>query len=171
MPDFDALNARQAGRSEARPFANPRNAAAGSLRQLDAEITQSPPAEVLSPMPGESCPNRCPTPRSGAIDRLAELGFQTNPLTALCDGPARAAGALRQDRTGSAPPLAMTLMAWSTRWTIWPYQGRLGFRVHHAALGHRRINSRPNWPGPAGTRSTSRWAAPARSAPWRGCSR
>ena len=56
--DFQALNARQAEKG-AKLFANPRNAAAGSLRQLDAAITRSPPLR-FSPMPGGSYRRRLP---------------------------------------------------------------------------------------------------------------
>ncbi|MDF1854121.1 NAD-dependent DNA ligase LigA [Pseudooceanicola sp.] len=83
--DFTALNARQTAAGE-KPFANPRNAAAGSLRQLDAEITRARPLRFFAYAWGEVTEPLADTQKR-AIDRLAALGFQTNPLTRLCDGP------------------------------------------------------------------------------------
>ncbi|MFG6620409.1 NAD-dependent DNA ligase LigA [Sulfitobacter sp. 1A05707] len=83
--DFAALNARQAERG-GKTFANPRNAAAGSLRQLDPEITRARPLRFFAYAWGALSAPLADT-QKGAIDRLAELGFSTNPLTALCEGP------------------------------------------------------------------------------------
>ena len=83
--DFQALNTRQE-EAGAKTFANPRNAAAGSLRQLDAEITRARPLRFFAYAWGVLSDPLADT-QKGAIDRLATLGFQTNPLTQLCDGP------------------------------------------------------------------------------------
>jgi DNA ligase (NAD+) len=83
--DFAALNARQESRG-GKTFANPRNAAAGSLRQLDASITRDRPLRFFAYGWGELSEALAET-QGGAIDRLAALGFQTNPLTAICTGP------------------------------------------------------------------------------------
>jgi len=83
--DFEALNARQAERGT-KTFANPRNAAAGSLRQLDATITAARPLRFFAYGWGEVSAPLAKT-QMGAIERLAGLGFSTNPLTKLCDGP------------------------------------------------------------------------------------
>jgi len=84
--DFAALNGRQAAAGE-RLFANPRNAAAGSLRQLDATITARRPLRFFAYAWGQLSAPLAET-QMAAIERLAALGFQTNPLTVLCDGPA-----------------------------------------------------------------------------------
>lgn len=85
-PDFEALNARQAEAGN-KQFANPRNAAAGSLRQLDSAITRARPLRFFAYAWGALSTPLADT-QKGAIDRLADFGFQTNPLTALCDGTA-----------------------------------------------------------------------------------
>jgi DNA ligase (NAD+) len=83
--DFAALNARQAARG-GKQFANPRNAAAGSLRQLDAEITRARPLKFFAYAWGELSAPLADT-QMGAMKRLAGFGFAVNPLTALCQGP------------------------------------------------------------------------------------
>jgi DNA ligase (NAD+) len=79
---FLALNKRQA-ESGGQVFANPRNSAAGSLRQKDPAITASRPLGFfayawgeMSEMPADS--------QSGMIKWLAACGFKTNPLTKMC---------------------------------------------------------------------------------------
>lgn len=83
--DFAALNARQAAAGD-KVFANPRNAAAGSLRKLDAKITAGRPLKYFAYAWGEVSEPLAPT-QFQAIGRLQALGFATNPLTTLCDGP------------------------------------------------------------------------------------
>ncbi|MCO8144423.1 NAD-dependent DNA ligase LigA [Rhodovulum tesquicola] len=83
--DFEALNARQAEAGQ-KTFANPRNAAAGSLRQLDPAITASRPLRFFAYGWGAVSAPLADT-QKGAIARLADFGFPVNPLTALCDGP------------------------------------------------------------------------------------
>jgi DNA ligase (NAD+) len=84
--DFAALNAA-AQKAGDRTFANPRNAAAGSLRQLDPAITRARPLRFFAYAWGELSEPLAGS-QSGALARLADLGFRTNPLTRLCAGPA-----------------------------------------------------------------------------------
>ncbi|MGJ8626579.1 MAG: NAD-dependent DNA ligase LigA [Sulfitobacter sp.] len=83
--DFADLNERQTA-TGGKTFANPRNAAAGSLRQLDAAITKSRPLRFFAYAWGALSDPLADT-QMGAITRLADFGFSTNPLTALCEGP------------------------------------------------------------------------------------
>ncbi len=80
--DFDALNDRQLAQGE-KTFANPRNAAAGSLRQLDARITATRPLRFFAYAWGALSAPLAQT-QWDALSRLADLGFVTNPLTKLC---------------------------------------------------------------------------------------
>ncbi|MFN3646497.1 MAG: NAD-dependent DNA ligase LigA, partial [Gemmobacter sp.] len=81
--DFAALNARQAERGD-KTFANPRNAAAGSLRQLDASITATRPLRFFAYAWGALSEPLGAT-QMQAVARLAELGFVTNPLMIRAD--------------------------------------------------------------------------------------
>ena len=81
--DFAALNARQ--REAGRPaFANPRNSAAGSLRQLDPAITAARPLRFFAYAWGEASSLPAAT-QSGMIAAFARFGLPTNPLSQVCD--------------------------------------------------------------------------------------
>ena len=77
--DFEALNQRLIAQGEdAAP--NPRNVAAGSLRQLDAAVTASRPLKFFAYAWGELSEPLGGT-QTEAVKKLAKLGFKTNPLT------------------------------------------------------------------------------------------
>jgi len=78
--DFLALNAAQAQAGQ-RLFANPRNAAAGSLRQLDPQVTAGRPLSLFAYAQGRSSE---PVARTHweYLQRLRDWGFAVNPLSA-----------------------------------------------------------------------------------------
>ncbi len=80
--DFAALNARQAEAGKAL-FANPRNSAAGSLRQLDPAITASRPLHFFAYAWGEVSKMPSVT-QMGMIEKFKQYGFTVNPFTVLC---------------------------------------------------------------------------------------
>jgi DNA ligase (NAD+) len=78
---FQRLNEGQADRGE-RTFANPRNAAAGSLRQLDPAITASRPLQFFAYGWGEA-PELPADTQWGIYRAMADWGFPLNPLAKL----------------------------------------------------------------------------------------
>ncbi len=80
--DFAALNERQAEQGRAL-FANPRNAAAGSLRQLDSAVTARRPLKFFAYAWGEISQFPADT-QFGMMQALRAYGFNVNPLTLLC---------------------------------------------------------------------------------------
>ena len=79
---FLALNERQKAAGDT-IFANPRNSAAGSLRQKDPGITASRPLGFFAYAWGQMSAMPADT-QSGMIDWFERCGFKTNPLTRLC---------------------------------------------------------------------------------------
>jgi DNA ligase (NAD+) len=84
--DFAALNARQAAAGKP-VYANPRNFAAGSLRQLDPRMTAERPLAFFAYAWGEISEPFAST-QFGAIEAMRSFGLPTNPLTKLCHSAA-----------------------------------------------------------------------------------
>ncbi len=80
--DFRRLNEAQAAAGE-KIFANPRNAAAGSLRQLDASITASRPLRFFAYTWGEASSLPADT-QTGVVAAFKRWGLPVNPLMHLC---------------------------------------------------------------------------------------
>ncbi len=85
--DFERMNERQRERGE-KEFVNPRNAAAGSLRQLDPRVTASRPLRFFAYGLGETEGVRLPETQSGVLDWLAEAGLPVSGERAVVRGVA-----------------------------------------------------------------------------------
>lgn len=77
--DFAALNERQLELGK-QTYVNPRNTAAGSLRQLDSKVTASRPLKFFAYAWGEIKPELPSTTQIGMVEKFAEWGFSVNPL-------------------------------------------------------------------------------------------
>lgn len=81
---FDALNVAQEAAGEKR-YANPRNTAAGSLRQKDREVTRQRQLAFWCYQLGEVVGMAAPSSHSASLEWLAGLGLPVNPETAGFD--------------------------------------------------------------------------------------
>lgn len=84
---FDQINARAIAAGE-KTFVNPRNAAAGSLRQLDSRITATRPLEFCAYSVGVVEGGALPEKHADILRQLKDWGFKLNHLLEVVDGVA-----------------------------------------------------------------------------------
>ncbi len=86
LEGFRRLNEQLAARGE-KTYVNPRNAAAGSVRQLDPRVTRTRPLQLYAYGLGAIEPMVPPARQSELLAWLRTLGFATNSLAATVTGP------------------------------------------------------------------------------------
>jgi DNA ligase (NAD+) len=79
LAGFERLNAEQQAR-EQKVFVNPRNAAAGALRQIDPKVTASRPLELYFFGVGSMEGGKTPSRYSELLEQLKDWGLRTSPL-------------------------------------------------------------------------------------------
>ncbi len=93
--DFEALNASRSASGEPL-FANPRNAAAGSLRQLDPRVTASRPLHMVAYALGETSEDLSIPTQKGLLDWISSVGFRVSPFLRLVRTPAEMWSAIEE---------------------------------------------------------------------------
>jgi DNA ligase (NAD+) len=133
---FQEMNKRQEAEDE-KTFANPRNAAAGSLRQLDPEITAKRPLRFFAYAWGEAEPRSWKT-HSEYLKLLKEWGFKVNPLSRLCRTPDDVR-AFYKDMAVKRPSLPYDIDGVVYKVDRIDWQERLGFvsRAPRWAIAHK----------------------------------
>ena len=134
--DFAALNFRQAEMGE-KIFANPRNAAAGSLRQLDQKITASRPLKFFAYAWGAASKLPVGT-QAGVVAAYKRWGLPVNPLMTTCAGADELLRFYR-DLEGKRAKLGYDIDGVVYKVNRLDYQERLGFvsRSPRWAIAHK----------------------------------
>lgn len=134
---FNALNERQAARGE-KTFANPRNAAAGSLRQLDSKITASRPLDMYCYGIGYVEGSELPGNQFDMLQRLKTWGLRINPEVKRVQG-AEQCQAYHNDILARRDALAYDIDGVVYKVNDFALQKRLGFvsRAPRWAAAHK----------------------------------
>lgn len=135
--DFDALNQQQEARGE-KVFANPRNAAAGSLRQLDPNITATRPLSFFAYGLGASDGVPELTTHSACMDYLEVLHLPVSNLRAVVKGAEGLLGFYAQVGT-QRPNLPFDIDGVVYKVNAIAHQAELGFvsRAPRWAIAHK----------------------------------
>lgn len=134
--DFLALNQRQEAAGD-KVFANPRNAAAGSLRQLDPKVTATRPLSLFTYALGDSSDGIADS-HWHFLEKLTAWGFPTNPLATRCTG-AEAALAFYAEIGAKRAALPYDIDGIVYKVDRFDWQQRLGFvsRSPRWAVAHK----------------------------------
>ncbi len=134
--DFQKLNAEQAA-AGAKVFANPRNAAAGSLRQLDASITARRPLRFFAYGWGAASTLPADT-QSGVYASFQQWGLPLNPLMRVCETP-EAVLAFHREMEKNRASLGYDIDGVVYKVNRLDWQERLGFvsRAPRWAIAHK----------------------------------
>ncbi len=134
--DFLELNRRQEAAGE-KTFANPRNAAAGSLRQLDPAVTARRPLSFFAYSWGELVGPLADT-YWDMLQRFRDWGFKVNPLARLCRGVEESL-ALYGEIAAQRATLDYDIDGVVYKVNRLDWQGRLGFvsRAPRWAIAHK----------------------------------
>lgn len=134
---FEALNVRQleAGQKQ---FANPRNAAAGSLRQLDPRITAQRPLEFYAYSVARCQPDIQPSTHFDSLQWLREFGLRVNSEVKRCAG-VEALQAFYQDILSRRDQLGYDIDGVVYKVDRFDWQEQLGFvsRAPRWAIAHK----------------------------------
>jgi DNA ligase (NAD+) len=156
LAGFQELNNRR--QEEGLPlFANPRNAAAGSLRQLDSAITALRPLDVFFYGIGRA-EGLFATSHWEMLGRLSSFGLKINPLIKpkIPIGEVLSFYRELEEKRHICP---MKSMAWSSRWMTFP-SGNNWEKNRAAPGGPLPINLKRSRKPPAFWQSISRWDEP-----------
>jgi DNA ligase (NAD+) len=135
--DFAKLNAEREAEGEEK-FANPRNAAAGSVRQLDPIITAKRPLRFFAYTLGEFAGGKMARTHWDFLDMLRRWGFPVNPLAKLCKNVDEAIEVYRKIGDGRAG-LGYDIDGVVYKVNRIDWQERLGFvsRAPRWAIAHK----------------------------------
>jgi len=124
--EFERFNEMRVAAGE-EPFANPRNAAAGSLRQLDSTITAKRPLAFFAYGFGAVEGASLPDTHAGLIASAADLGFRVSPFFRRCRGGDELVAAYREAGAARATlPFEVDGIVMKVNSLV--LQDRLGFR-------------------------------------------
>ena len=124
--EFEKFNKERVEKGE-EPFANPRNAASGSLRQLDSSITASRPLTFFAYGFGINAPGDLPKTHFGSLELANEFGFQISTELKICRGYEDVSRAYGETET-TRGQLPFEIDGLVVKVNSFDLQERLGFR-------------------------------------------
>ena len=137
LAGFKEMNRRALEKGE-KTYVNPRNAAAGIVRQHDPRLTEGRPLDVYFYGVGETKGWKLPATHSDSLKQLREWGFKISPLLRIVEGAA-GAWAYYRDVGEQRPKLAYEIDGVVYKVNRYSLQRELGFvaRAPRWAIAHK----------------------------------